>query len=102
MPCRSPTSCEYVLSEACNSDMAVDADGDEIMLSATHQSQFTQSLLLFVSSAVAIRFLTLTFFTAVANTIRQTLYPPSDQILCLRRAATADVSYKRVPGRSRC
>lgn len=33
------------------SDDDVDADGDQIMLSVTHNSQFTQSLLLFVSLA---------------------------------------------------
>ncbi|KIM75310.1 hypothetical protein PILCRDRAFT_827411 [Piloderma croceum F 1598] len=33
-----------------NGEMEMDQDGDEIMLSATHQSQFTQSLLLFTQT----------------------------------------------------
>lgn len=40
--------------------MVVDQDEDEIMLSATHQSQFTQSLLLFVSATTTLHKLRLT------------------------------------------
>jgi len=47
-PLRMTGDLGYAMPAALNDvDMAVDADGDEIMLSATHQSQFTQSLLLF-------------------------------------------------------
>jgi len=82
--------------------MEMDQDEDEIMLSATHQSQFTQSLLLFVSTFIVMYIWILTHLSTDANTIRKTLYPSSNPILRRSRTPTAYISYQGIFGRAWC
>ena len=70
----------------------MDADGDMPMLSAGYKSQFTQSLMLFVSLLAVYSYSHLQFwfrnsnhtlFYLVANSIRSTIHAPLDAILQL-------------------
>jgi hypothetical protein len=80
----------------------MDQDGDEIMLSEAHQSQFTQSLLLFVCYLIVICFSRLKLLSIVADTIRETLYPSPDQILCIPCPIFIDGSHQRISRRAWC
>lgn len=63
-----------IFSVIC-SETRKDKDGDEIMLSATHQSQFTQSLLLFVClSWTHLSSILNPLFFSVTNTVRSQIY----------------------------
>ena len=72
-------------------------DGDQIMASATaHSSQFTQSLLLFVSAttpSLANFALTHEFHFLVSNPIWNKVYPMSDKILLFTGDRTYDEAY---------
>lgn len=63
-----------IFSVIC-SETRKDKDGDEIMLSATHQSQFTQSLLLFVCLPwTHLSSILNPLFFSVTNTVRSQIY----------------------------
>lgn len=78
-------SCDY--STIHNRTMDMDANEDVEMMSGTHQSQFTQSLMLFVSlisrwpHSTLNQFLFCFVFEIVSNPVRNTVYSASHPVL---------------------
>ena len=79
------------------SEGKVDADGDQIMGSAVHNSQFTQSLLLFVSATVELfkGLRTTRLIPSVPNTIWDQVYPMPNKVLLFTGGRNHDETHSR-------